>query len=154
MAHGNSAQVKKLSWYVIRDYDVVLTTYGKLASEMKRLERHTEEEKARGNMLNQDVDTATMAKLFPFLGPRSKFYRVILDEAQCIKGKATNASRAACQLNAVTRFCLTGTPMMNNVGELYSLIKFLRIKPYNEWTAFSRVCTLAALDNICIANGL
>ena len=31
---------------------------------------------------------------------------------------------------------MTGTPMMNNVDELYSLIKFLRIKPYSDWTKF------------------
>ena len=26
--------------------------------------------------------------------------------------------------------------MMNNVDEFYSLVKFLRVKPYNEWTKF------------------
>lgn len=34
---------------------------------------------------------------------------------------------------------MSGTPMMNNVGELYSLIHFLRIKPYNESEQFNRV---------------
>lgn len=65
--------------------------------------------------------------------------RVIIDEAQCIKNKATKAAQAASHLQALTRFCMSGTPMMNNVGELYSLIHFLRIKPYNESERFNRV---------------
>jgi SNF2 family DNA or RNA helicase len=28
---------------------------------------------------------------------------------------------------------MTGTPMMNNVDELYPLLRFTRIRPYNEW---------------------
>ena len=65
--------------------------------------------------------------------------RVIIDEAQCIKNKATRAAQGASHLQALTRFCMSGTPMMNNVGELYSLIHFLRIKPYNESERFNLV---------------
>ena len=66
-------------------------------------------------------------------------YRVILDEAQCIKNKNTRAAKAAAQLEALSRFCMSGTPMMNNVNELYSLIHFLRIKPYNSAEKFRAV---------------
>lgn len=72
---------------------------------------------------------------------------VIIDEAQCIKNKATKAAQGASHLQALTRFCMSGTPMMNNVGELYSLIHFLRIKPYNESERFNRV-------SLCNLNGL
>lgn len=48
------------------------------------------------------------------------------------------AAKAACSVKSLYRFCLTGTPMMNNVGELYSLIHFLRIKPYNEYPRFQQ----------------
>ena len=61
---------------------------------------------------------------------------MILDEAQCIKNKSTQTAKGACILNAKYRFCMTGTPMMNNVDELYSLVRFLRIKPYCEWERF------------------
>jgi SNF2 family DNA or RNA helicase len=134
MVHG---QNKKLSWDDLRTYDVVLTSYGTLAAEHKRLEVYLAKEKKAGN---RDVDQTPMKKLFPLSGPKSLFYRVILDEAQCIKNKNTLSARAACTLKSVYRLCLTGTPMMNNVGELYSLIHFLRIKPYNEWQRFSTVC--------------
>ena len=33
---------------------------------------------------------------------------------------------------------MTGTPMMNNITELYSLIQFLGIKPYNDWERFRK----------------
>lgn len=39
-------------------------------------------------------------------------------------------------LRAKYRFCVTGTPMMNNVEELFSLVHFLRIKPYCTWEKF------------------
>jgi SNF2 family DNA or RNA helicase len=88
-----------------------------------------------------------MRQLFPLLGPKSLFYRIILDEAQCIKNKNTKASKAVCHLKALYRFCLTGTPMMNNVGELYSLIHFLRIRPYNEYTRFQDVSFLYLIND-------
>lgn len=133
MIHG---QGKKLSWDELRNFDVILTTYGTLSAEYGRWEKHLEKLKIDGVI---EVDEAPMKKQFPLLGPKSLFYRVILDEAQCIKNKTTKAARAACQLKSLTRFCLTGTPMMNNVGELYSLIHFLRIKPYNEYAKFQQV---------------
>ena len=133
MSHGPG---RKLSWDELRTFDVVLTTYGTLGAEFRRKEIWEQKQRESGQ---KDYDKAPMRKLFPLLGEKSIFYRVILDEAQCIKNKSTGASRAAKELKAKTRFCLTGTPMMNNVGELYSLIHFLRIKPYNEWSRFQEV---------------
>jgi SNF2 family DNA or RNA helicase len=134
MVHG---QGKKLGWDDLRNYDIVLTTYGTLAAEFRRLEKFQKEQKDRGI---EDYDQAPMRKLFPLLGPMSKFYRVILDEAQCVKNRVTVSARACVHLTSTYRFCLTGTPMMNNVQELYSLIHFLRIKPYNDWSRFNQVC--------------
>lgn len=132
MAHGNN---KKATWDDLRVYDVVLTTYGTLSSEFNRLVKFEAECKQK----EMEPDPKKMAKDFPFLGPKSRFYRVVLDEAQSIKNKATKSALAACRLRSVTRFCLTGTPMMNNITELYSLIHFLRIRPYNNWQSFSNV---------------
>jgi SNF2 family DNA or RNA helicase len=50
---------------------------------------------------------------------------VILDEAQNIKNPATKQARAARGLVCDYRFALTGTPVENNVGELWSLMTFL-----------------------------
>ncbi len=54
-----------------------------------------------------------------------KFNTVILDEAQVIKNPKAQASKVARQLNAKHRFCLTGTPMENHLGDLWSIMAFL-----------------------------
>jgi len=145
MVHG---QGKKLGWDDLRNFDIVLTTYGTLAAEFKRLEKFLDEMKQKGV---EEYDQAPMRKKFPLLGPMSKFYRVILDEAQCVKNRVTVSARACVHLKATYRLCLTGTPMMNNVQELYSLIHFLRIRPYNEWSRFNTVCylTFARWPPVC-----
>jgi len=50
---------------------------------------------------------------------------VILDEAQNIKNPETRQARAARALRAGHRVALTGTPVENNVGDLWSLMEFL-----------------------------
>ncbi len=53
------------------------------------------------------------------------FRFVILDEAQNIKNAGSVAASAVKQLKGDTRFALTGTPMENGVGELWSLFDFV-----------------------------
>ncbi len=50
---------------------------------------------------------------------------VVLDEAQAIKNAATRTAKAACGLKAEMRVALTGTPLENHLGELWSLFRFL-----------------------------
>jgi superfamily II DNA or RNA helicase len=50
---------------------------------------------------------------------------VILDEAQNVKNAETRQARAARALRAGFRIALTGTPVENNVGDLWSLMEFL-----------------------------
>ena len=50
---------------------------------------------------------------------------LLLDEAQYIKNPASKAAQAAGQLEARQRLCLTGTPLENHLGELWSLFHFL-----------------------------
>lgn len=54
-----------------------------------------------------------------------KYHLLILDEAQMIKNPNTMAHRIVQQLQAKHRLCLTGTPMENHLGELWSLFHFL-----------------------------
>jgi SNF2 family DNA or RNA helicase len=56
---------------------------------------------------------------------RQAFHYVILDEAQNIKNAKTQAAAIARQLNARHRLCLSGTPLENHLGELWSLFHFL-----------------------------
>jgi superfamily II DNA or RNA helicase len=50
---------------------------------------------------------------------------VILDEAQMIKNPRAKVSQIARTLRAEHRLCLTGTPLENHLGELWSLFDFL-----------------------------
>ncbi|OJD22311.1 hypothetical protein ACJ73_06344 [Blastomyces percursus] len=133
----------------LKKYDVVLTTYGTLAAELKRLDvaerMRTENEHTYRNI---DPDKAFS---LPLLGERSMWYRVIVDEAQCIRNKATKAAQACYRLKSTYRWCMTGTPMMNNVLEIYSLIKFLRIGPYNVLEKFNS--TFGILQRVNIPPG-
>ena len=54
-----------------------------------------------------------------------EFHYVILDEAQFVKNPRTQYAQVVCQLQARHRLCLTGTPMENHLGELWSLFNFL-----------------------------
>jgi superfamily II DNA or RNA helicase len=53
------------------------------------------------------------------------WHLVVLDEAQAIKSPSAQATRAVSRLNARHRLCLSGTPIENNLGELWSLFAFL-----------------------------
>jgi SNF2 family DNA or RNA helicase len=50
---------------------------------------------------------------------------VILDEAQNVKNPETKQSQAARGLHAEYRIALTGTPVENHVGDLWSIVEFL-----------------------------
>ena len=79
--HGN----KKLTSKQLKEYDVVVTSYGKLTSENK----------------------GKASKLL--LG--NKWRRVVLDEGHTIRNARTETALAACQVQAESRWVLSGTPM-------------------------------------------
>ncbi|SDE86516.1 DEAD/DEAH box helicase [Phytopseudomonas seleniipraecipitans] len=54
-----------------------------------------------------------------------RFHLLILDEAQSIKNPRSKAALAAGQIIANQRLCLSGTPLENHLGELWSLFNFL-----------------------------
>lgn len=96
----------------LKKYDVVITTYQILVSE------------------HSSSAPTLDGPQFGCFGIH--WYRVILDEAHSIKNRQAKATKAAYALRSEYRWCLTGTPMQNNLDELQSLIQFLRIKPYND----------------------
>jgi superfamily II DNA or RNA helicase len=67
---------------------------------------------------------ATLLKDIRFLKDM-RFDTVILDEAQAVKNASTATSKAVRLLDAGSRLALSGTPVENHVGELWSLLEFL-----------------------------
>jgi SNF2 family DNA or RNA helicase len=55
----------------------------------------------------------------------TRFHSVVLDEAQAIKNAAAKTAKAARLLRADRRIALSGTPVENHLGELWSLFDFL-----------------------------
>ncbi|KAI0034397.1 SNF2 family N-terminal domain-containing protein [Vararia minispora EC-137] len=113
----------------LKKYDVVLTTYAVLEScfrkQLSGFKRH-------GLIIKEKS---------PIHG--LEWNRVILDEAHNIKERATNTAKAAFELNAKYRWCLSGTPLQNRVGELYSLVRFLNVDPFSFY--YCKRCSCKSL---------
>ncbi|KAJ7194709.1 SNF2 family N-terminal domain-containing protein, partial [Mycena pura] len=115
--HGSSRN--KIA-FRLPDADVVLTSYGVVCSE------HS----------TDDPGTALFT---------TNWLRVVLDEAHVIKNRKTQTAEGCFSLRAKFRWCLTATPMPNAVEDFYSLFKFLRIKPVNDWECFNTQIILPIL---------
>ncbi|KAJ8568436.1 hypothetical protein K7X08_027969 [Anisodus acutangulus] len=101
---------------VLARSDVVLTTYGVLASEFS-----AENAEDSGGLLS------------------IRWFRVVLDEAHTIKSSKSQISNAAAALIADRRWCLTGTPIQNNLEDIYSLLRFLRVEPWGSWAWWNKL---------------
>ncbi|WWC66176.1 uncharacterized protein I206_100077 [Kwoniella pini CBS 10737] len=137
--HGPS---RTKSGKTLEKFDVIITTFQTVASEFGVFETTAQKRLDEGDS-DSDVETgrkgagkAKKAKKAACPLFEVKWLRVVVDEAQNIKNKNTRAAKAAVALKAKYRWCLTGTPIQNSVEELYSLFKFLRAKPLDDWDNF------------------
>uniref|UniRef100_H3AGZ3 Helicase like transcription factor n=1 Tax=Latimeria chalumnae TaxID=7897 RepID=H3AGZ3_LATCH len=89
--------------------DVVLTTY---------------------NVLTVDYGTKWDSPLH-----KVQWLRVILDEGHTIRNPNAQQTKAALDLVTERRWLLTGTPIQNSLKDLWSLLSFLKLKPFTdrEW---------------------
>ncbi|KAH8985862.1 SNF2 family N-terminal domain-containing protein [Lactarius hatsudake] len=110
----------------LKKYDVVLTTYAVLESCFRKQQSGF---KRKGAIIKEKSPLHVV-----------EWERVILDEAHNIKERATNTAKATFELNAKYRWCLSGTPLQNRVGELYSLIRFLGCDPFSHYYCKKCAC--------------
>lgn len=85
---------------------------------------------------------------FPWLAA-TRFGLVVLDEAQAIKNPAARQTRAAKALGSRVRLALTGTPVENRAGDLWSIFDFLNpglLGSAKEFGAFLKRAGGAARD--------
>jgi hypothetical protein len=66
--------------------------------------------------------------VFPTPLTRLTWWRVIVDEAQMIKGANAKAAQMASHLKMVNRWCVTGTPISKGLDDVYGLVKFLQVR--------------------------
>ncbi|CZT42223.1 related to helicase-like transcription factor [Rhynchosporium secalis] len=92
------------------EYDVVITTYGTLSTEYLPRSAKTPETLPR----KSGIFSTTWA-------------RIVLDEGHTIRNPSTKSAIAATACQAKCRWVLTGTPIVNTIKDLYSMLKFLGI---------------------------
>ncbi|KAF2243734.1 hypothetical protein BU26DRAFT_523326 [Trematosphaeria pertusa] len=119
LVHHGSNRTKSAD--KLKTYDVVVTTYQVLASEHASCGEGPDGLKKGCFAVH--------------------WYRTILDEAHTIKNRNAKMTKACYDIRSHYRWCLTGTPMQNNLDELQSLIKFLRIQPYCELSSWKESIT-------------
>ena len=93
--HGNAGE-RKRQIKSIPNYDITITSY---------------------DLLKRDIEIYKEQKY--------EFQYIIADEAQYIKNNNTQNAKAIKELNAKTRYALTGTPIENSLSELWSIFDFI-----------------------------
>jgi len=94
-----------------------------------RILDHTGGERIRSHEHFDDYDVifttyGTLRRDAPFFKEKT-FDTIVLDEAQAIKNASTESSKAARLLKGRFRLALSGTPIENHIGELWSLFEFI-----------------------------
>ena len=119
-----------------------LAEAARLAPELQILSLHGPDRAERFSEIdNSDVVVTTYALLSrdaDHLLP-IKWHMAVLDEAQAIKNSAAKTTQLVCRLDARHRLCLTGTPMENHLGELWSQFAFLMPGLLGDAKRFARV---------------
>ncbi|KAH6915496.1 SNF2 family N-terminal domain-containing protein [Coprinopsis sp. MPI-PUGE-AT-0042] len=131
--HGGS---RETDMDELKKFDVVLTTYAVLESCFRK--QHSGF-KRKGVIIKEQS---------PLHGIQWK--RIVLDEAHNIKERSTNTARAAFQLKGDFKWCLSGTPLQNRVGELYSIIRFLQGDPFAYY--FCKTVGIRPMMHTCFWN--
>ena len=92
-------------------------------------------------MADHDIVLTTYPLVWRDLSALSKqaFHLLILDEAQTVKNAGSRAAHAVRRLQARHRLCLTGTPLENHLGELWTQFDFLMPGFLGDARSFTRL---------------
>lgn len=127
--YGDSAQAD-LSHLLCNRYEnipiVVLTTYGTVQNEWTRLNKGRDE-------------NGKLRKIGLF---SVEFFRIVLDEGHTIRNRNTKTAKSIHELDLRRRWVLTGTPVVNRLDDIFSVVKFLRLEPWSNFSYWKTFVTL------------
>ncbi|KAF2863157.1 hypothetical protein K470DRAFT_255280 [Piedraia hortae CBS 480.64] len=96
--------------------NVIITSYGIVLSEFGKADK-------RGGLFSLE------------------YWRIIMDEAHVIKNRQSKTAKACYELAARHRWVLTGTPIVNRLEDLFSLVRFLRVEPWSNFSFWKTFIT-------------
>lgn len=127
--HNTNPKVKNMSLKDLRGFDVIMISYSGLESVYRK--------ESKG-WKRDDGLVKENSKIHAL-----HYHRLILDEAHSIKTRTTSVAKACFALKANYKWCLSGTPVQNRIGEFFSLLRFLQIVPFASY--FCKKCPCARL---------
>ncbi|HEX2061008.1 MAG TPA: DEAD/DEAH box helicase [Thermoanaerobaculia bacterium] len=111
----------------------------RFAPDLRVLEHHgSEREKHSFDDYDVILTTYATMRLDVARLAEVEFEYVILDEAQAIKNASSQVAKASRLLRGKHRLALSGTPIENHLGELWSLFEFLNPGLLGSARSFSR----------------
>ncbi|KAF1983432.1 hypothetical protein K402DRAFT_338526 [Aulographum hederae CBS 113979] len=127
--HGSKPHCKNMKQKDFMKFDVVIVSYNTLESMYRKQEKGW----SRGEVIIKDRS--------PIHG--INFHRLILDEAHSIKSRNSGVAKACFALKGTFKWCLSGTPVQNRIGEFFSLLRFLEVRPFADY--FCEKCPCASV---------
>ena len=103
--------------------NLVITSYGVVLSEF-------------GQIASNGIERGSHGGIFSL-----EFFRIILDEAHFVKNRQSKTAKACYELSARHRWVLTGTPIVNRLEDLFSLVRFLRVEPWSNFSFWKTFIT-------------
>ncbi|KAF4463110.1 dna repair rad16 [Fusarium albosuccineum] len=125
--HGTNQKTKGITVRELKKYDVIMMSYNSLESIYRKQEKGF---KRKDGIYKEKSVIHSI-----------NFHRIILDEAHSIKTRTTMTAKACFALKTTYRWCLTGTPLQNRIGEFFSLVRFLNIRPFASYLCKQCPCS-------------
>jgi len=151
--HGNRRGIGRYNFYRAKNhkdssdplkdlqaYDILITTYEEVAKSYPLADPPPEmTDKAQRDAWWEDYYEQKKGFLH-----QMRFHRVVLDEAHIIRNPGGQKARACAALEATHYWCLTGTPCVNGVFDLWTLLSFVQYPlEYGYDTFKATFCTHA-----------
>ncbi|KAK3318252.1 helicase-like protein [Apodospora peruviana] len=143
MGLGKTLQIISLIMTGGEGTTLIVAPVGVMSNWQQQIERHVHDEHLPKVLIYHGGSKQSSAKSLDSYGvvitsygtlssdkgplQNTNWRRVVLDEGHTIRNAKTRAAEAACTLKAQSKWVLTGTPIINNIKDLHSLLNFLGI---------------------------